>query len=133
MKELNEIITVYTISIDNKLEIVGEFKDIDIQFRFEPQDEVPTELPEETQLCFTLKDGWLKLKKEELNKDQLVIRKPNYNITLAVITPNYKEGRLDIVRCLFDISTINSNNVEGVAEKMLFLPETIEEFKSKFN
>ena len=130
-QETSKDIIVYTI-IDDKYKIIGEFKSIDLAFRFSPQDEIPTTLPEETQIAFVLKNGWLKFNDELLKENQLVTRSSRFNIALDLIDDVNKEsqvGRLDIIRCMLD--SFVDGNPEGVAEKIQFIPETLEEFKQR--
>ena len=130
-QETSKDIIVYTI-IDDKYKVIGEFESIDLAFRFPPQDEIPTILPEETQIAFVLKNGWLKFNDELLKENQLVTRSPRFNIALDLIDGVNKEsqvGRLDIIRCMLD--SFVDGNAEGVAEKIQFIPETLEEFKQR--
>ena len=131
-QETNKDIIVYTI-IDDKYKIIGEFESIDLAFRFPPQDEIPTTLPEETQIAFILNNGSLLL-----STNDLTVKTPRFNIifnNFSDVNNNIskdckkEDGRWEIYRCRLD--TIHHNQYEGLAEAIRFIPETLEEFKQK--
>jgi hypothetical protein len=132
-------VIVYTIQEDNKINIIGEFENITlcvIDCNHDPY------IEGETQVAFVLEDGVIKHK--ELEYDEIVRRRPKVNISYDSYEIDFNtnkiigdvKGRYDLVRCaLNSISTgdivgrkVVSLRVEGVAEYIKFIPQTVEDF-----
>ena len=126
---IEKSIVVYTTIDNNKIEIIGEFEGIDLQFKFEPQDEIPEVLPEDCQICFTLING--QLNKSFLQSDSIIKRRPIINITFNNFINEESTERCELYRCALDVETVDSNKIQGVAEDIRYISETVEQFKQR--
>jgi hypothetical protein len=127
-------VIVYTLQNDNKINIIGEFKNITLSVRT-TNDNIYLE--GETQAAFVLEDGFITLdNKQRLQPNTFVTRGPRFNISFDSCQIDFNtnkvisniKGRYELIRCMLD--TAVDNKVEGVAEYIKFIPQTVEEFVS---
>jgi hypothetical protein len=127
-------VIVYTLQNDNKINIIGEFKNITLSVRTTSDN---IYLEGETQAAFVLEDGFITLdNKQRLQPNTFVTRGPRFNISFDSCQIDFNtnkvisniKGRYELIRCMLD--TAVDNKVEGVAEYIKFIPETVEEFVS---
>lgn len=128
-------VIVYTLQDDNKINIIGEFKNITLSVRTCNVEDVYIE--GETQVAFVLEDGFITLdNKQRLQPNTFVTRGQRFNISFDSCQIDFNtnkvisniKGRYELIRCMLD--TAVDNKVEGVAEYIKFIPETVEEFVS---
>jgi hypothetical protein len=125
-------VIVYTLQDDNKINIIGKFKSITVCVRTCNIEDVYIE--GETQIAFVLEDGWIKLNKQLVLPNTFVTRAERFNISYDSYEINFNnnkvigdvKGRYELVRCMLD--TAVDNKVEGVAEYIKFIPQTVEDF-----
>ena len=134
---------VYT-TINDIIEVIGEFESINVSVRTCNIEDIYIE--GETQVAFVLEKGWIRFNNQELKPNTFVTRGPRFNISYDSYQIDYNtgkvigdvKGRYELVRCMLDtISTgsiidkkVVSLRLEGVAEYIKFIPETVEEFVS---
>jgi hypothetical protein len=131
-QETTRDVIVYTLQDDNKINIIGEFETITISVRTCSIEDVYIE--GETQIAFVLERGVIKFKHQELKPNTFVTRGPRFNISYDSYEINFNnnkvigdvKGRYELVRCMLD--TAVDNKVEGVAEYIKFIPQTVEDF-----
>ena len=142
-EETTKDVIVYTLQDNNKINIIGEFENICLSVRNCNHDPY---IKDETQAAFVLEKGWIRFNNQELKPNTFVTRGPRFNISYDSYQIDYNtgkvigdvKGRYELVRCMLDtISTgsiidkkVVSLRLEGVAEYIKFIPETVEEFVS---
>jgi hypothetical protein len=135
-------VIVYTLENNNKINIIGEFETINVCVRTCNIEDVYIE--GETQVAFVLERGVIKFNNQELKPNTFVTRGPRFNISYNSYQIDFNtnkvigdvKGRYELVRCMLDtISTghiidkkVVSLRVEGVADCIKFIPQTVEEF-----
>lgn len=136
-------VIVYTLQDDNNINIIGEFESIClsvIDCNHDPY------IEGETQAAFVLERGVIKFNNQELKPNTFVTRGPRFNISFDSYQIDFNtnkvigdvKGRYELVRCMLDtISTghitdkkVVSLRVEGVADCIKFIPQTVKEFVS---
>jgi hypothetical protein len=146
-QETTRDVIVYTLQDDNKINIIGEFESITVCVRTCNIEDVYIEA--ETQVAFVLYKGVIKFNNEQLKPNTFVTRGPRFNISYDSYEIDFNtnkiigdvKGRYDLVRCMLDtISTgdiigrkVVSLKVEGVAEYIKFIPQTVEDFIQNIN
>lgn len=133
-------VIVYTIQDDNKINIIGEFENIIlcvIDCNHDPY------IEGETQAAFVLENGALNLDNKPVLGNALVMRSPKVNISYNSFEIDFNtnkvigniKGRYDLVKSKIDSydNILHTKNgmtlrVEGVAEYIKFIPQTVEEF-----
>lgn len=134
---------VYT-TINDIIEVIGEFESINVSVRTCNIEDIYIE--GETQVAFVLERGVIKFNHQELKPNTFVTRGPRFNISYDSYQIDYNtgkvigdiKGRYELVRCMLDtISTgsiidkkVVSLRLEGVAEYIKFIPQTVKEFVS---
>ncbi len=136
-QETTKDVIVYILQEDNKINIIGEFENINVCVNHDSY------IEGETQVAFVLEDGTLTLDNKPLLNNALVIRSPRVNISYNSFEVDFNtnkvigdvKGRYDLIRCKIDSSMgiVTSKKgmifrVEGVAEYIKFIPQTVEEF-----
>lgn len=138
-------VIVYTIQDDNKINIIGEFENIFISVRTPNIEDVYIE--GETQVAFVLEKGVIKFNNQKLKPNTFVTRGPRFNISFDSYEMDFNQkvdlnnlksrvignvkGRYELVRCMLD--TAINDTVEGVAEYIKFIPQTVEQFIENIN
>lgn len=149
-EQQNKNVIVYTIQDDNKINIIGEFENITISVRTSNTEDIYIE--GETQVAFVLENGALSFDNQELKPNTLLTTSQRFNISFDSYKMNFNQkvdlndlknrvigdvkGRYDLIRCKLDIISlgdiINKKvvklRVEGVADCIKFIPQTVEDF-----
>jgi hypothetical protein len=136
-------VIVYTLQDDNKINIIGEFENITLCVIDCNHDRY---IEGETQVAFVLYKGVIKFNPQELKPNTLVTRGQRFNISYDSYQIDFNtnkiigdvKGRYDLVRCMIDTTStgdivgrkVVSLRVEGVAEYIKFIPQTVKEFVS---
>jgi hypothetical protein len=133
-EETTKDVIVYTIQ-DDKINVIGEFENINVCVRTCNIEDVYIE--GETQVAFVLERGWIRFNNQELKPNTFVTRGPRFNISFDSYKMDFNnnnnnkvigdvKGRYELVRCMLD--TAIDNTVEGIAEYIKFIPQTVEDF-----
>jgi hypothetical protein len=135
-------VIVYTLQDDNKINIIGEFENITLCVRTTTNNNIYLE--GETRVAFVLYKGVIKFNNQELKPNTFVTRGPRFNISYDSYEINFNnnkvigdvKGRYELGRCMIDTTStgdivgrkVVSLRVEGVAEYIKFIPQTVEDF-----
>jgi hypothetical protein len=105
------------IQTDNEIVVLGQYKNMTLTVKDCPSDVTPTYLQNETQITFVLENGTFNT---ELNKKLL-----RFNFTFNCNKEVGIKGRYEVYHCKYNVQ---ENKLEGIAEGIKFIPQTVEEF-----